>query len=302
MISVSPPVSSHWVALKLKKRFPEVFWIADFQDPFVGNPFDSNTTLRERRFERELFSHADILSANTDTALAMWRERYPEHAGKMTVTWGGYDPEEDVRPLPLASPTPLLSYVGVLFGARAPVALLESIARLAESGRLKREDLTVEFAGDLDFGPVAPLAENLVAAGWLRIRPTYVPRAEALRIAGQAHYLLLLDITPGNANLQVPAKLFDQIRIARPILAFTAENSPTGRILEQSGVAHVRLKPDDAPCSVDKGVLDLLRMPPDPRAASAWFRENFDARSLAASIARKIEEHKALAKRGAAHV
>ena len=288
MISVSPPVSSHWVALKLKKRYPKLFWTADFQDPFVGNPFDSRTTERERRFEREVFLHADILSANTDTALAMWRERYPAHANKMAVTWGGYDPREDVRALPLASPTPVLSYTGILFGARVPIALLESLGRLTQQGRLKPNDLIVEFTGHLEFGRVTELAHKLTTEGWVRVRSTYVPRAEALRIAGQAHYSLLLDIAPGNAALQVPAKLFDQVRIGRPILAFTADNSPSGRILDQSGVAHVRLRPDDNPDRVDEGILELVRMQPDARPASAWFEENFDARCLAASMARRI--------------
>jgi hypothetical protein len=288
MISVSPPVSSHWAALELKKRFPKVFWIADFQDPFIGNPFESDFTAREQRFERELFSRADVLSANTDSALAMWRKRYPEHADKMIVTWGGYDPCEDVRALPLASATPVLSHAGLIFGARVPAALLQSIARLAESGRLKRGDLVAEFVGDLDFGPVAGLAEKLAADGWLRLHPLYVPRQEALRFMEQAHYSLLLDITPGDANLQVPSKLFDQIRIGRPILAFTAGDSPSGRILDRSGIAHVRLQPNDAADRVDQGVLHLLRMAPEPRPASAWFRENFDARSLTASLARGI--------------
>ena len=288
MISVSPPVSSHWVALRLKKRNPRLFWVADFQDPFVGNPFDGRITERQRRFEREIFSHANVLSANTDTALAMWLERYPSQASKMTVTWGGYDSREDVRALPLASPTPVLSYTGILFGARLPVALLESVARLRQQGRLRPNGLLVEFVGHLEFGPATELAHKLAEEGWLRLRPTYVPRPEALRIASQAHYSLLLDIAPGNAALQVPAKLFDQVRIGRPILAFTAEDSPAGRILEQSGIAHVRLKPDEVPGRVDEGVLELLRLPPEPRPPSAWFQENFDARSLAASMARRI--------------
>src|SRR5436190_23428363 len=93
---------------------------------------------------------------------------------------------------------------------------------------------------------------------------------------------LLLDITGvHNTTLQVPAKLFDQIRIGRPILAFTPPQSPSERILADSGILHVSLAPDAPPEEVDAGVLRLLQLPSTPQPASAWFRETFDARRLA---------------------
>lgn len=289
VISVSPPIASHWLALRLKRRFPKLIWIADFQDPFLGNPFHKNPGRRQLAFERDLFSHADILSANTDTVLEMWRRRYPEYAGKMTTTWGGYDPEEVVQAEPLASATAVLSHVGSLYGARIPTVLLQSIERLDDRGLLRPTDLTVEFVGELDFGPATDLARRLETRGFLKLRSNYVPRTEALRIAGQAHYSLLLDITPGNDILQVPAKLFDQIRIGRPILAFTPEDSPAGRILAGSGIEYRRLKPDAAPEDVDRAVLELVRLAPDSRKPTEWFLENFDARCLVRQLAGLIQ-------------
>ena len=292
ILSVSPTVSSHWIALQLKRRFPHLTWIADFQDPFLGNPFHKKEAPRAQRFEREVFAEADVLSANTDTVMDMWASRYQEYAHKMLVTWGGFDPAETVQAEPLGAESPILSHVGALYGARVPTALLASVDRLASQGRLQPKELALEFVGELDFGPAAAMAQKLKDSGWLRVQPTYVTRAEALRIAGRAHYSLLLDITPGNNILQVPAKLFDQIRIGRPILAFTPEGSPAGRILEGSGVPHIRLPPDAAPELVDRAVLDLRQLSPEPQLAKAWFKQTFDARSLAAALARKILEHR----------
>ena len=288
IISVSPTVTSHWIALQLKRRFPKLKWIADFQDPFLGNPFHKKPSPKAQQFERDVFAEADVLSANTDTVLEMWSNRYPEYAQKMMVTWGGYDPSETVEAGPLSSETPVLSHVGALYGARVPTALLASVDRLATKGLLKPRDLELEFVGDLDFGPVAELAQRLKQGGWLKLQPTYVPRAEALQIAGRAHYSLLLDVTLGNNILQVPAKLFDQVRIGRPILAFTPEGSPAGRILEGSGTPHFRLKPDAAPELVDRAVLGLLKTSPEPQAAKPWFEQNFDARYLAAGLGARI--------------
>ena len=95
MISVSPSIPSHWTALRLKRLYPDLRWIADFQDPLVGNPFRpvGRWTQTEHNIERSIFTAADCLSANTDTVAEMWRKRYPEFQDKIAITWGGFDPE-----------------------------------------------------------------------------------------------------------------------------------------------------------------------------------------------------------------
>ena len=292
IISVSPSVASHWTALRIKRRFPHLKWIADFQDPFLGNPFklESAAAPLTRRLERAIFSTADCLSANTDTVMGMWQQRYPEYSEKMTVTSGGYDPEENISALPIAvGQTPVLKYVGALYDGRHPAALLQSLERLVAQGRLRPGDLITEFFGSLKFGVLEPLVKSLERKGFVRLSPTYVPRPEALQAAARAHYSLLLDVVgSGSEVLQVPAKLFDQIRLGRPILAFTPRQSPTQRILVDSGIPHVCLAPQDPPDQVDTGILRLLQMPIDPQQASEWFRETFDARRLAGLMAARI--------------
>ncbi len=294
MISVSPSVASHWTALCIKRRHPELRWIADFQDPMIGNPFKpggAEGRLLDRRVERAIFSAADCLSANTDTVAEHWRKRYPEFEDKVAITWGGYDPEEIVEPQPLASQVPVLSHVGGLYGARLPTLLLESLERLTSQGRLQRGQLIVELVGAVKFANKEALARRLIEAGFLRVRDEYIPRPDALRVAGQAHFSLLLDITgPADVKFQVPGKLFDQIRIGRPILAFTPPGSPSERILESSKIPFIGLGPNSAsPEQVDAGVLRMLEMSPEPVRASQWFFDTFDARKLAGLMARRIK-------------
>jgi hypothetical protein len=207
----------------------------------------------------------------------------------MGVTWGGFDPEEPINALPLPpDEPPVMKHVGALYDGRHPTALLQSLERLVAQGRLRPGDLAVEFVGSLKFGVLAPLVADLERKGFIRLRPTYVPREEALAIAASAHYSLVLDIAPQNAVLQVPAKVFDQIRIGRPILAFTPAGSPTERILEDSGIPYVSLAPDAPGEEVDAGILRLLQMPPAPKTASSQFLDTFSARHLAGMMAARI--------------
>lgn len=292
MVSTSPTVASHWAGYRIKKRFPHLKWVADFQDPFLGNPFaHSKPFVRpiERRLENAIFSAADFVSANTNTVREMWQARYPAWRDKFVVTWGGYDPRETIAPLPLpARPAPVLAHVGSIYHERAPNALFEALGSLHRQGKLGPGQLVVELVGSNDLRAVENPAQlaGLQELGLVRLHEGHIPRSEALRISEEADYLLVLDITGKfNTKLQVPSKLFDYVLIGRPIIAFTPRNSPTEYILSRSGVPHVVIHNEGSPEDVEAGILRLLTLPPEPRPASPWFRETFDARQLAKSMA-----------------
>jgi len=94
-----------------------------------------------------------------------------------------------------------------------------------------------------------------------------------------------LDVNELETSLQVPGKLFEYVRIGRPILAFTTRDSPVDRILSQAGTSYVCVYPEDAPDEVDRKVLSLLSMPTDPATPSAWFEHQFDAKRQAGALA-----------------
>ena len=294
MISISPSMASHWTAYRIKKRFPAIRWLAKFQDPFIDNPFRrSHRSLDkyERALERNVFHAADRISANTNTVCEIWRSRYPEIADNFVVTWGGYDPDEVIEPLPQPKHEGLLlRHVGTIYAGRRPDKLIESLDRLTQSGEIRPGSMTLELIGLSDLsGFIQPNAiDRLIAGGWLRVGSEYIPRAEALRAAEESDALLLLDIAPGNTKLQVPAKLFDYIRIGRPILAFTAAGSPVEYILSRSGIDHVIIHNEAEPSDVDAGMLHFMELKPSEKRASEWFLKNFNARSLVGSLARLV--------------
>lgn len=297
VISVSPSIASHLAALRIKKRFPKVIWVADFQDPFVGNPFRIESEYLKRfqaRFEADIFANADILSANTDTVREMWASRYPQYAGKMTVTWGGWDPDEGVGPLPVRPrERPHLSHVGAIYGGRIPNAFLESLHRLVVRNAVRREQLEVVFLGphNLEIARKPEIVRDLVDRGWLRIHADYIPRTEALRVAAESDYSLLLDITePHNTSFQVPSKVFDQILIGRPILSFTPRNSPTARILSESGIPHVNVDTRAQEHEVDEALLRFLEIPSGTSEPSRSFLDRYSARTLTGNLAGLIHD------------
>ena len=302
IVSTSPSLAGHWTAYRLKKKFPHIRWIADFQDPLVGNPFRRTKPAfrgMESWMEREFFAAADILSANTNTVAAMWQDRYPQYRDKIVTTWGGFDAEEamSARPIPAGRPARILSHVGAVYGGRLSNPFLDSLYRLWQQNQLRPGDLTVEFFGSNDFSTLTSPEnfEKLCAAGIVQVRNTYVPRQEALRVCEEADFLFVLDVTyPHNTKFQVPSKLFDYIRIGRPILAITPKGSPTEYILAGSGIPHVTIDTEAPSEAYDKGILRLLEMSQTPQQPSQWFLDTFDARQLAGGIAKAIRHTPAL--------
>jgi hypothetical protein len=293
LLSTSPPLTTHLAALWLKLRYGWK-WIADFRDPLVGNPFRKQrwVVCSDRILERLFFRYADALIANTDPVAELWRARYPQWLGKVHVLWNGFDPEDETGPRPLPTRTyRVLAHVGSMYGDRHPNLVLGSVARLIQQGRLAPERLRIQL-----IGPVSPqaqphprLAETLRASGCLEINAKLVPRAEAGRIIGEADQLLLLDVLNAKAGLQVPGKLFEYIRIGRPILASTTENSPVERILKASGVPYACIYENLPEAESDRRVLAFLQLPVQPVHPSAWFHETFAAEGQARKLSALVK-------------
>src|SRR5207244_4364454 len=106
----------------------------------------------------------------------------------------------------------------------------------------------------------------------------------------ESDYLLLLDGNQQNVGYTVPAKIFEYIRVGRPILAVTSPESPVDRILDRSGVPFVCIYPHDSTSDVDLKLSGFFRLSNQPRPASAWFREQFDGERQAAQLGNILEK------------
>ena len=290
VISTAPPATCHAAGYLLKKRYG-VRWIADFRDPMVGNPFRPGRMANffDRPLEQRFFAAADVIIANTDAVAAMWNRRRPDLKDKFHVLWNGFDPEEPLAAQQLPDrPQRILAHVGMIYGDRDPNLLLRTLARLVQSGRVDPAHVRLEFTGVLDVNMLDTAALQILKDRNCFLSRDSVPRAEAQKLMATADYLLLLDVVSDKAGLQVPAKIFEYIRIGRPVIACTTRNSPVDRILSQSGLAYTALYPDMPNEEADRRLLEGLNADSTPRSPSAWFCENFDARGQAEILSRMI--------------
>ena len=293
--STFPPINTHLAGLWLKQRHG-ARWIADFRDPLAGNPARAASRglppWLDGAAERAVFRHADAVIANTDVVAERWARRYPRWRDKIHVIWNGFDPEGGLVAAPLPPrPRRVLAHIGNLYGSRRPDLLLGSLARLTARGAMDPGAFLVQLFGPMDDDSVPAGSEavrQLAAAGCLEYRNGLVPREEAARLTCQADLLLLIDLLDQHAGVQVPAKLFDYVRIGRPILAFTTHESPADRILARAGVPCAVVHLGDPEAEIDRKVRDFFALPGDPVRASEWFWREFDGSRQAAALAEII--------------
>ena len=293
VISTSPPATTHMLAWRVHKHLG-IPWIADFRDPIAANATYVARGWRlqprvDAWLEAAILKCASLVIANTDQVAADWKRKYPGVASKLHVIWNGFDPSESVGPARIPPrPFRVLAHTGMLYGDRHPGMLLASVERLIRRGLLDASTLRIQLTGEISHHTLPVRIDSFTTAresGCLECDGRQVPRAEALQRIQDADYLLLIDVLNAAAGRQVPAKIFDYLRIGRPILAFTVRGSGTDYILERGGVPYVSVYLDDSEQHVDEKVAAFLRLPVEPVEPSSWFRQNFDGTEQTRTLA-----------------
>jgi glycosyltransferase involved in cell wall biosynthesis len=288
VLSTAPPFSTHLAALMIKRKLG-IPWIADFRDPMASVEIVVPRMNIYSILESFLFDRADAIIANTDAVHNLWSARYPSQRGKIHVIWNGFDPDEVISPASIPQRDfKSLVHVGELYGGRHPGPILDSIQRLTACGALAPGSLRLSLIGPSSDAaiPNIDVLRRLVNAGIVEYVPLRIPQNEARLIARQADALLLLQ---PHTNVHVPAKLFEYIRIGRPVLAFVKRDSPTERILSRCGIVYRSIYPDDPPEEVDIKMLEFLALPSDPVSPNKWFDEQFNARRQTQTLSSIID-------------
>ncbi len=289
VISTHPPVVTHLVGLALKRRLGRP-WIADFRDPLWGNPgrASSRAGLLDPMIERLVIEQADAVIANTDASAAILVRRYPAFSAKVSTIWNGFDPEDNMEPLPrIDRAQRFITHVGSLYGTRTPLPFVACLNRLIASGAILPSALQFRQIGQSDpncFDLAAPACKALQDRGCLHAVTGALTAIEARQEILRADWLLLLDVDQTNPGLQVPARTFEYLRACRPILALTTPNSPMARVLARSGVIHLCVDLASSPEQFDAKVLAFLQPPFTDTAPSPQFWAEFDGSRQTAAL------------------
>jgi glycosyltransferase involved in cell wall biosynthesis len=242
IISTYPIPSAHVIGGAVA-RLSGLPWVADFRDPMYDDPpVNLSAPMRARRaIERRAMARCTRALVVTESVRELFRSRYGEvTAAKIQVIPNGYD-ENDFQgvgdaPREAGAPVTFI-HAGLLQQEdRDPVPFFRGIRRALDEGRLKAGALQVKLMGTGNNDVFAREIAALRLEDTVRLLPQK-PYSQALREMAAADVLLLFQ--GPSCDPQIPAKLYEYLRIGKPILAVTTDRGETGRAVRDAQAGRV---------------------------------------------------------------
>lgn len=241
--------------LKRKSRLP---WIVDFRDPWVEDSMGPLRRRLEGALERRVLRNADRIICNTPAMRRSFLQRYPELPPDRFVTiTNGYDESDFSGLIPESLPEFEILYLGMIAaGNRNPSPLLKAIEFALEQEWLNRENLRLTFLGSGSYGSDRCFLAEVKSRRLSEIVTVVterIPYRKALARMVGADVLAVLSEPIGKgrsavverrwSHLQVPAKVYEYLRVQKPILALVSGGA-VAELLETTG-GGIPVAPDD---------------------------------------------------------
>jgi hypothetical protein len=184
-----------------------------------------------RYYERLAVRDARLVIMNTDLSRDEMRGRYPDAIERIITVRNGSD--DDPIPVMPDSGRFTIRFAGSIYLDRDPRPFFRAAASVARRQRLTPREFGVEFIGEVEqFAgqSVRAIAEQEGFSEFLTLAGPR-PRDAAQRFLANATMLLNL---PQDADLCVPAKIFEYVRFDSWLLVLAKQRSATAQLLRRT--------------------------------------------------------------------
>jgi len=237
IVTSGPPHSMHLIGLNLKRKFPNLKWIADFRDPWTEISYYKHLKLtnrsdkKHRQLESQVFKNADITLATSYTDAENFRK---SGANAFCIT-NGFD-ETDSNPQtlqPSNSPTQFtLSYIGVLEQLRNPENLWKALDNLVKNNSDFAENFNLKFVGRIDDKILETIEKSSLKDHIQNLG--YVSHDKAVDEMAKSSLLLITNFPNDSSKGIIPGKIFEYLATGKQIISFGPNEADVGKILDET--------------------------------------------------------------------
>lgn len=236
VVTSGPPHSLHLIGLNLKKKLPNLKWIADFRDPWTEISYykhlklTKNSDKKHRQLESEVFRNADITLATSYTDAENFRQN---GANAICIT-NGFDESDASIPLRITNKKTkfTLSYIGVLEQLRNPENLWKSLNDLVKTNVDFAKNFCVKFVGRID-DKILNSIENSSLQNHIE-NLGYLSHDKALQEMADSSLLLITNFPNDSSKGIIPGKIFEYLATGKQIISFGPNQADVSKILEET--------------------------------------------------------------------
>jgi len=235
IITLGPPHSTHLIGLKLSKIFglPHV---PVFIDPWVdivyyrGFKRSSATLAIDNSLEKKVLLNSKAAMFVTESMKEDYLRKYPEIEPKSHILYWGYSEDEFAGYTSISNKEEeVIVHAGNIFDYQNPFNFWKELKKQISKGR----KIKLKF-----IGTVSPLIKKeIIDNGLSEITqfPGFLPYHEMLEELHRASYLLVC----ASEKRHLPGKLFEYLRVGKPIIAFGDDNKEVEKILTEANAGKI---------------------------------------------------------------
>ena len=270
--STSFPYSSHLLGLYLRRKLPDIKWVADFRDEWTNNPYHRDSIYKrikfkgEKSMELQVTEGCDYFITNTPLMLENFVADNSSLVGRSTFIPNGYD-EEDFQGLDNerdGGDKFVVTYTGSLYGRRNLDEFMDGLKLSLERGKIEKKDLEIRIVGNIYDSVIDSYAAKYGLKGQIKSYG-YLPHKESIQMLFNSDIILLvIGKGKGSRNFYT-GKIFEYIRADRPVLAIVPEDGVAAQVIREAKTGTV-VDPEDI-----EGVAESLA-----EYYGQWKQDNMD--------------------------
>lgn len=249
--STSFPYSAHLLGLYIKREFPDLPWVVDFRDEWTNNPYNLDSIYKkvklkaERRKEYEVTSECDYFITNSPFMLENFIADNKTLSGRSTFIPNGYD-DDDFQGLINkrdGGDKFVITYSGSLYGRRNLDEFLDGLKILIDNNKIDKNKLEIRIVGNIYETILTSYAQKYGLEGVIKSYG-YLPHKDSIQMLYNSDIILLvIGKGKGSKNFYT-GKIFEYIRVDRPILAIVPEDGAAAQVIDSTNTGKV-VDPED---------------------------------------------------------
>jgi len=232
----SPPHSSQLIGLKLKRKFPNIKWIADLRDPWTDIYYYKemmHTRMAKEKdvlYERNVLNQADaILMVSNDIKRSFIAKSFSKNENKFHVIPNGFDEDDFKGVIQQETDKFIITYVGTIADVYKPEVFFEVMKNVIDKYPLNK--IIIRFVGSIS-PAISEVVERLDLKAHCEFI-THVSHYEAIQYMMRSSAMLLVIPEVENNKGILTGKLFEYLNTRKPIIGLGPVDGDASAIINE---------------------------------------------------------------------